>query len=276
MDGVSAIDEGRVIDWGKTSTDYARHRPGPPDSFYRKLAALDVGLPGQRILDLGTGTGVLARQFARQGARVAGIDISEAQIDAARRLASEEHLEVDFHVAAAEELPTGDASFDVITANQCWLYFDKQRTLAECKRVLAENGLLVMSYFSWLPLHDPVAKASEELVLKFNPQWSAGGYTGHVKSSLDPPEADWLTLRAMFFYDTPISFTRESWRGRIRACRGIGASLSEDEVRAFDEEHDKLLQKIAPPEFTVLHRVVARICSFQRFSEPALEWTETK
>ena len=51
------IDAGRSIDWGKTSQDYDRYRPGPPDSFYRKLQALDVGLPGQSLLDMGTGTG---------------------------------------------------------------------------------------------------------------------------------------------------------------------------------------------------------------------------
>ena len=70
------IDAGRGIDWGRTSQDYDHYRPGPPDSFYRKLLALDIGLPDQRILDIGTGTGLLARRFAAQGAHVAGIDVS--------------------------------------------------------------------------------------------------------------------------------------------------------------------------------------------------------
>jgi ubiquinone/menaquinone biosynthesis C-methylase UbiE len=206
---------------------------------------------------------VLARQFARLGARVWGIDISAKQVNMARTLAHQEGVDIDFRVAPAEQIPCDDASLDVITANQCWLYFDKQRTLSECKRVLTDGGLLTMSYFSWLPLHDPIAKASEELVLKFNPDWTAGGYTGEVTRDLGRPEADWLALRATFFYDEAIPFTRASWRGRIRACRGIGATLSPDEVQAFDAEHENLLRKIAKPEFTVLHRIVARICSFQ-------------
>jgi SAM-dependent methyltransferase len=269
MDGFRAIDAGRTIDWGKTSVDYALYRPGPPLSYFDKLAAFGVGLAGQRIVDLGTGTGALARQFAQQGARVLGIDISTGQIEAARALAIEEGLGVEFRVAPAEELPCEDASIDVVTANQCWLYFDKAKTLRECRRVLVEDGLLVMSYFSWLPLADPVAKASEDLVLKFNPQWSASGYTGEVTPGLPQPEADSLTLRATFFYDEEIPFTRESWRGRIRACRGIGASLSEEEVLAFDAAHDALLREIAGPEITVLHRIVVRICSFQPCTAPA-------
>ena len=80
MLGTSSIDPGMNIDWGKTSRDYAKYRPGPPPSFFKKLAAMDVGLPGQCILDLGTGTGVIARQLCQQGCEVVGTDISEGQI----------------------------------------------------------------------------------------------------------------------------------------------------------------------------------------------------
>jgi len=53
------IDEGHAFDWSKTSPDYAVYRPGYPASFYTVLQALGIGTPGQGILDLGTGTGVL-------------------------------------------------------------------------------------------------------------------------------------------------------------------------------------------------------------------------
>lgn len=113
------FDAGRQIDWGLTSADYVCYRPGPPQSFYEKVKALGIGLPGQRILDLGTGTGVLAREFARSGSVVAGLDISANQVEAARQLALEQGLEIDFGVAPAEEIPFEDACFDVATANQC-------------------------------------------------------------------------------------------------------------------------------------------------------------
>src|SRR5688572_10745365 len=131
MEGISPIDPGRSIDWGKTSVDYARYRPGPPDSFFERLRALGVGLSGQRILDLGTGTGAIARVFAQRGSTVSGIDISAEQIAAAQQLAGEAQLEIDFRVAAAEEPPFPDHHFDIITANQCWLYFDKSKAIAQ-------------------------------------------------------------------------------------------------------------------------------------------------
>lgn len=46
--------------------------------------------------------------------------------------------------------------------------------------------------------------------------------------------------------------SRELWAGRIRACRGIGASLNEDRIREFDQAHMKLLEQAAPEEITVL------------------------
>jgi SAM-dependent methyltransferase len=260
MNERGAVDVGRSIDWGCTSADYARYRPGPPPSFFARLAAFGVGLPGQRILDLGTGTGVLARRFAQQGAVVAGIDVSAGQIAAARDLAAEQGLTIDFRIAGAEATPFPDGAFDCLTANQCWLYFDKSRVIPEVLRLMAPGGVLVTSHFSWLPRLDPVAQASEALILKYNPQWSAADWSGEIPSVVEPVVPG-LIQRALFWYDEDIAFTRETWRGRIRANRGIGAALSEAEVAAFDAEHDALLQRIVPDSFTIRHRIDARFFS---------------
>lgn len=257
-----ARDGDNDIDWGKTSCDYSEFRPGPPASFYTRLAALGVGLPGQSILDLGTGTGVLARQFARQGSKVTGIDISEPQVVTARRLAANENLAVQFLVGHAESLPWQTATFDVATANQCWLYFDKPKTVRELRRVLKSDGWLVTSHFSWLPRLDAIARQTEELVLKFNPAWTAAGWSGYIPACPKSAEAI-FDVRAMFYYDAPIEFTRETWRGRIRACRGVGASMMPEQVAEFDAAHDELLRRIAPEAFTVLHRIDAHIFQFK-------------
>jgi SAM-dependent methyltransferase len=257
-----AIDRGRDIDWGRTSADYARYRPGPPPSFFARLAALGVGLPGQRILDLATGTGVLAREFVRRGAAVAGIDIAEEQLAMARHLAAEGGLAIDFRRAPAEATPFADDAFDCITANQCWLYFDKARVIPEIRRLLAPRGLLVTSHFSWLPLLDPVARASEALILKHNPDWTGARYAAEIPAMPRWAEAD-FRLRAMFWYDEDIAFTRESWRGRIRANRAIGAALGAGEVAAFDAEHDALLRARFGEHFTVRHRLDAHLFEFR-------------
>src|SRR5262249_20911325 len=106
--------------WDPAAADYATHRAGPPASFYRRLHVLGVGLPGERILDLGRGTGLLARQFARQGARAAGIHASAGMIANAQAVAKQEGLAIDFRHAPADATTFSDGSFDAITANHCW------------------------------------------------------------------------------------------------------------------------------------------------------------
>lgn len=54
-------------------------------------------------------------------------------------------------------------------------------------------------------------------------------------------------------YTLNVHFTRETWNGRMKACRGVGASLSDAELQAWEEEHLKMLSEIAPEEFDVKH-----------------------
>ncbi len=50
-----------------------------------------------------------------------------------------------------------------------------------------------------------------------------------------------------------VHFTRESWNGRMKACRGIGASLTPEETENWEREHLRMLRENAPEEFDVLH-----------------------
>jgi SAM-dependent methyltransferase len=251
-------DGGRNIEWGRTSADYAEHRPDYPAEFYSRLLDLGIGLPGQQILDLGTGVGFLAQNFARQGAQVTGIDIDATQIDVARQRAYESGLNIEYRLAPAEETGLPDRSFDIVSASQCWLYFDHTRASTEVSRLLCPGGTLVTAHLCWLPNEDEIARRSEELVLKYNSSWTGGGYDGKVSCSWTKMER-YFDIIDFFVFDSRIPFTQKSWRGRFRACRGVGASLSPEEVAAFDREHAKLLARTLPRDFSVLHRIDCHI-----------------
>lgn len=246
------IDHGRAFDWGRASADYAKYRDIYPPEFYRRL--LDMGLctKGQAVLDLGTGTGVLPRNLCRYGASFVGTDISEEQIAQARRLAEEAGLEIAFRCLPAEETDFPDGSFDVVTACQCFTYFDHGALAPRVARLLRPGGRFAVLYMAWPPLEDAVAGASEALALRFNPDWTG---CGEVRRPIDVPAVygDYFTTEHREVFDLRVPFSREGWHGRMKSCRGIGASLSDGEIARFDREHRALLERLAPPEFEVLH-----------------------
>ena len=50
-----------------------------------------------------------------------------------------------------------------------------------------------------------------------------------------------------------VPFTKETWHGRMKACRGVGASLNAEELASWEKEHMALLDQIAPDNFEILH-----------------------
>lgn len=246
------IDAGKAFDWGRTSLDYAKYRDIYPPVFYEKIADRNLCIKGQRVLDLGTGTGVLPRNMYHYGAEWIGTDLSEMQIAQARRLSEEKGQNIRYLVSAAEDLVFPDNSFDTVTACQCFWYFDHKRLMPRLSRMLKKEGHLLILYMAWLPFEDPIAGESEKLVLKYSPHWSGAGETMHPISVPDCV-LDFFTPVSHEEYQLDLPFTRDSWHGRMKACRGIGASLSQEEIAQWETEHRKLLASIAPEEFTVRH-----------------------
>ena len=97
------IDAGKAFDWGRTSEAYAKYRDIYPDLFYKKIVDRGLCTEGQKVLDIGTGTGVLPRNLYRYGADWTGTDISPEQIGQARILADAAGMKIDFQTVSAEE-----------------------------------------------------------------------------------------------------------------------------------------------------------------------------
>ena len=249
-----SIDNGQAFDWGKASKEYAKYRDIYPKEFYEKLVELSLGIRGQKVMDIGTGTGVIPRNMYAYGANWTGVDISENQIAYARQLSQQAGLDIHFLISAAENIDFPDESFDVIIACQCFLYFDKDIVLPKVHRMLKADGRFAILYMAWLPEESEIAKTSEEMVLKYNPAWTGGHMTRYT---LDTPSwcKDLFEPVHMLTYDLPVTFTRDSWHGRMKACRGIGASsLSRDQIAAWEKEHMEYLQTV-PEVFDILHYV---------------------
>jgi len=253
----AAIKEfGGKVRFGETADDYGRHRAGFPEAFFDRTAARGLVGPGRSALDLGTGTGTVARGLAARGMCVTGLDRAAAMMEEAARIDHEAGVTVTYRQAEAEATGFPSESVDLVTAGQCWHWFDRSAAAAEARRVLRPGGAIVIAHFDWLPLRGTVVEATEALIREHNPAWTLGGGTGVYPAWLaDLWDAGFRDIETESF-DIVQAYGHESWRGRIRASAGIGGSLPPEAVAAFDADLAALLAERFPDQpLATPHRV---------------------
>jgi SAM-dependent methyltransferase len=119
--------------------------PGAMDFFSRLQIA-----PGERVLDVACGAGQLSLPSARAGASITAVDIATNLIEQARFRAEAEGLAIRFEEGDAEDLPYGDAEFDVVFSLIGAMFAPRpERVAAELIRVCRPGGRIVMG--NWTP-----------------------------------------------------------------------------------------------------------------------------
>jgi len=220
--------------------------------MYEKLYELGIGHKNQNILDLGTGTGVFPRAMYKYGAKFTGTDISKEQIEYAKELSKD--MDITYKVCPAESTGLNSNEYDVISAVQCFMYFDKEKLMPEIKRLLKKDGKIVLIWMAWLPYESKIAEETEKLVLKYNPKWTGGG-----NKRTDAKElynlSGLMEIEKIISYTENLEFTYDTWTGRIRACRGVSAALPENVVQEFNNEHLELLKSLTEEPFEIIHEI---------------------
>ena len=148
---------------------------------------------GLRALDIGSGAGFLAEEFARIGFSVTGVDPSPVAVEAARRHAEQSGLRIDYLVGAGESLPVPDESYDVVYCCDVLEHVaDLDKVIAETARVLRPGGLY---------LFDTVNRTlrSKIVVIKAFQEWRLtrlSEFQGHVwEMFITPTELAELLVR---------------------------------------------------------------------------------
>jgi SAM-dependent methyltransferase len=162
------------------------------------VGVLPDDLAGKDAIELGCGTAYVSAWLARRGARVVGIDNSEAQLATARRLQRQHALDFPLLHGNAETVPFPDASFDfAISEYGASLWADPARWVPEAARLLRPDGRLVFLTNSFLltlcvPAEDDVAATDRLLRPAFGMyrvQWPGDpGVEFHLS------HGDWIRL----------------------------------------------------------------------------------
>jgi len=113
--------------------------------------------PGERVIDIACGTGIVARNVAPLvGLRgiVMGLDANPDMINIARTAAERDHTAIEWHTGPAEQLPFPDENFDLIFCQFGLMFFsDRHVALTEMHRVLKTGGRVIMSVWQGLDRH---------------------------------------------------------------------------------------------------------------------------
>ena len=163
-----------------------------------RIGVLPDSLAGKDAIELGCGTAYVSAWLARRGARVVGIDNSEAQLATARRLQKQHGLDFPLLHGSAEAVPYPDQSFDfAISEYGACLWADPQRWVPEAARLLRPGGQLVFLTNSFLlmlcmPAEDGIAATERMLRPAFGMyrvEWSTdSGVEFHLS------HGDWIRL----------------------------------------------------------------------------------
>lgn len=252
-------------DFARTADDYARHRAGFPPELLDRLAARGLPRAGARVVDLGTGTGSLARLFAQHGCEVTGVDIAARLLEQARGLDRKAGVEIDYVKASAEATGLPDGAFDVVSVGQCWHWFDRPAAAREVARLLTDGGSVVIAHLDWLAITGNVVEATQEIILRYTPPgdpahgpWRYAHGTGVYPQWLtDLQDAGFVGIET-FSFDVQVPYSHEAWVGRIRASAPIAGTLDDDGVRACSQELATMLAELFPEDpLTIPHRVWA-------------------
>lgn len=148
-DELRAYYEGRALELDELALTY--EHPEPYKRFFygtrlqTVLRALEAE-PGDRILDVGCGSGLYTRELAQRGAKLTATEFAPASLAQAQRNVGELSADVDFRLEDAQSLTVPDSSFDKVLLTEVVEHVPRpDRAIAEAARVLRPGGLLVVS-----------------------------------------------------------------------------------------------------------------------------------
>jgi len=195
--------------FGPVAAAYDRGRPGYPADAVRWL----VGRDAASVLEIGAGTGKLTAELVAQGHDVLATDPDEQMLDLLRTRVPQARTAV----AAAEKLPSGDRSVDVVIAAQAFHWFDPDVALPEIARVLKPGGALALVW-NHRDARIPWVRRLGDLI-------------GTHDQVTDPTDA----LAASGLFDPATSATYANWQD-INRDSLVDLVVSRSNVSTLDEE----------------------------------------
>jgi SAM-dependent methyltransferase len=225
------LDRARAVSFGSTADQYDRFRPAYPDALIDDLA----GLRPAKVLDVGCGTGKVARSLAGRGLSVLGVEVDRRMAEVARGHG------IDVQVAAFEGWDATGRTFDLITCGDAWHWIEPARGVAKAAEVLEAGGTIARFWTTTV--------LSESAVAAFDPVYrtNAPEVAQVWRPSVSTPRfhASRSDLFAQSEAFAPTEMRTYSWERSLSTDEWVGlAATVSDHQRLGSERLRTLLRSL--------------------------------
>ena len=214
---------------------YVKYRPDYPVELLNLLREKAGLHEGSIIADIGSGTGISAEMFVRNGLTLYGIEPNSAMREAAEKFLENYDC---FHSidATAEETTLADNSVDVIIAGQAFHWFDREGTKQEFQRILKPGGSIALFWNSRRTSGSPFLKAYEEMLLTYGTDYQSINHQNisddNIKEFFAPND-----VKKFHLYNEQV-FNFDGVRGRLESSSYAPTSDHSDYKPMIGELHD--------------------------------------
>ncbi|MEH7110516.1 class I SAM-dependent methyltransferase [Bacillus sp. JJ1764] len=202
------------IDFGQVIKNYASSREDIPTAMMDSLMIRGISFEGKKVVDLGSGTGTLARKIAMRKANVVGVEPSSDMLRQAHQLNTTRNFTIPYTQATAENTGLDDSTYDIVTVMRAWNLFDREKALQEIKRLLKSKGILIVIESGFTPDSEVVNKTLT--VLNRDKEGGKKSFSNQFINGF-PVEwfAEWqhngFELRDFYKLKDSITLTKEEW-----------------------------------------------------------------